>query len=181
MPNFSSELGAARDAPTNPAKTPSTAASRRSKVPRVTKAELLEFLREHRLAVEASVSAQGGPQAAVIGVVFGDQLEVFFDTVKSSRKYQNLQRDPRLALVVGWDLERACTVQLEGLADEPEGTELERLRARYFAVFPDGVARAQWPDIAYVRVRPTFLRFSDFRGDTPKIIEFDRVALAALG
>ena len=146
----------------------------------MTKAELLEFLRQHRLAVEASVSAEGGPQAAVVGVVVGDELEVFFDTLSSSRKYQNLKRDPRLALVIGWDLEQACTVQLEGLADEPKGAELERLKARYFAVFPDGVARAEWPGIAYVRVRPTFLRFSDFRGEAPKIVEFDQAALAAL-
>jgi hypothetical protein len=146
----------------------------------VTKAELLDFLRQHRLAVEASVSAERGPQAAVIGIAISDEFEVFFDTLSSSRKYQNLKRDPRLALVIGWDLEQACTVQLEGLADEPQGAELERLKASYFAVFPDGVARAEWPGIAYVRVRPTFLRFSDFRGQTPKIVEFDQTALAAL-
>lgn len=148
---------------------------------RVTRSELLEFLRQHLLAVEASIAAHGGgPQAAVVGIVIGDDFEVFFDTLKSSRKYQNLKRDPRLALVIGWDLEQARTVQFEGRADEPQGAELEALKARYFAAFPDGVARAAWPDIAYVRVRPSFLRFSDFRSEEPKIVEFDRTALAAL-
>ena len=137
-------------------------------------------MRQHKLAVQASVSAEGAPQAAVIGIVVGEELEVCFDTLSTSRKYANLRRDPRLALVLGWDLEQACTVQFEGLADEPQGPELDSLKARYFAAFPDGVERAGWPDITYVRVRPTFIRFSDFRGTAPKIIELDRAALASL-
>lgn len=138
-------------------------------------------MRGHKLAVQASISTAGAPQAAVVGIVVGDELEVFFDTLASSRKYRNLRRDPRLALVIGWDLEEACTLQFEGLADEPEGDELERLKQRYFASFPDGVARQALPDIAYVRVRPTFLRFNNFRGTEPKILELDRAALDALG
>lgn len=144
------------------------------------KSELLEFMRRHRLAVEASVTTAGAPQAAVVGVAISDEFEVFFDTLATSRKCANLRREPRLALVLGWDLEEGCTVQYEGLADEPQGPELERLKQLYFGVFPDGVERAAWPDITYVRVRPTFLRFSDFRGATPKIVEFDRAALATL-
>ena len=137
-------------------------------------------MRQHKLAVEASISAAGGPQAAVVGIVVGEQLEVFFDTLTTSRKCANLRRDPRLALVLGWDLDQACTVQFEGLADEPQGPALDSLKQRYFAAFPDGVERAGWPDITYVRVRPTFIRFSDFRGETPKIVELDQAALASL-
>jgi hypothetical protein len=147
----------------------------------VEKSELLEFMRRHRLAIEASVSVTGAPQAAVVGIVVGDELEVFFDTLRTSRKYENLRRDPRVALVLGWDLEQACTLQFEGLADEPQGTELESLKQRYFAAFPDGIARQAWPDIAYLRARPTFIRFSDFRAAAPKIVEFDRAALDVLG
>jgi hypothetical protein len=51
------------------------------------------------------------------------------------------------------------------------GTELERVKAAYFAVWPDGVARASWPGITYFRVRPSWIRFSDFNGATPQIIE----------
>lgn len=137
-------------------------------------------MRRQRLAVQASVAAAGGPQAAVVGVVVNDELEVFFDTLSTSRKYANLRRDPRAALVLGWDLEEGCTLQLEGVADEPGGTELARLKQLYFAAFPDGVARQAWPDIAYLRVRPTFIRFSDFRTTPPTIVEFDAPALATL-
>jgi pyridoxine/pyridoxamine 5'-phosphate oxidase len=127
----------------------------------MTRDELLSFLRRHRYAVQASARADGAPQAAVIGIAVSDQLEIVFDTLGGSRKGQNLRRDPRVALVIGWEDEQ--TVQVEGVADEPSGEELARLKAVYFARFPDGLEREQWADIAYFRVRPTWARYSDFR------------------
>lgn len=135
----------------------------------MTPREVVEFIRQQPWAVEASVSAHGAPQAAVIGVVVSDALELFFDTLASSRKCQNLRRDPRAAFVIGWD--DARTLQLEGIADEPSGVELERLKALYFARFPDGRAREAAGGIAYFRVRPEWARISDFRGQEPVIVE----------
>lgn len=87
----------------------------------MTRAELLTFLRRHRLTIQASVSASGAPQAAVVGFAVSDDLEIVFDTIGTTRKAQNLRRDPRVALVVGWDAEQ--TAQIEGVADEPQGAE----------------------------------------------------------
>ncbi len=140
------------------------------------KAELLAFLRRHRLCVQASVSAAGGPQAAVVGFAVTDELEIVFDTLGTSRKATNLRREPRVTIVVGWDDEQ--TVQIEGIADEPGGADLARLKAVYFEVFPDGVDRQAWKDIAYVRVRPTWLRYSDFRPGG-RVIELDEGELMA--
>jgi hypothetical protein len=61
---------------------------------------LLEFLRQHRLAVEASVSASGAAQAAVVGT------------------------------------------------------------------------RLSWPGLIYVRIRPTWIRYSNYNIDPPQIVEF---------
>lgn len=125
------------------------------------RSELLTFLRRHRYAVQSSTAADGAPQAAVVGIAVSDSLEIIFDTLRTTRKAQNLLRDPRIALVVGWDDEQ--TVQLQGVADEPTGAELQRLKAVYFARFPDGPERESWPDITYFRVRPSWARYSDFR------------------
>lgn len=138
------------------------------------RAELLTFLRRHRVAVEASVHPAGGPQAAVIGVAFTDRLEVVFDTVASTRKYTNLRADPRIALVVSSDDE---TAQIEGLADFPTGAELDHIRAAYFLVYPDGRDRLAWPGITHVRVRPTWIRFTSYRSDPPRIVTLDGPAL----
>jgi PPOX class probable F420-dependent enzyme len=135
----------------------------------MTRDELLAFLRAHRIAVEATVAADGAPQAAVIGYGVSDQLELVFDTVDDTRKCKNLRRDPRIALVIGWD--DAQTVQLQGVCDEPTGDELARIRQVYFAAYPDGVDRLAWPGITHVRVRITWARYSDFRGAAPRIVE----------
>jgi general stress protein 26 len=137
---------------------------------------LLAFLRKHRLCVQASVTAERSPQAAVVGYAVSDRLELIFDTLSSTRKHQNLRRDPRIAIVVGWDGEQ--TLQLEGLADEPSGADLVRLKQLYLAAFPDGVEREGWPGISYLRVRPHWARFSDF-GVGGSIVEFDRSQLVA--
>jgi hypothetical protein len=140
---------------------------------------LLEFLRGHRLAVQASVSAANGPQAAVVGCAVTDRFEIVFDTLESTRKARNLRQNNRLALVIGGLIpgdER--TVQYEGVADEPSGTELERLKKVYFAAYPDGPDRMTWAGLIYVRVRPTWIRYSDYSLNPPEIAEFRPEQLA---
>lgn len=136
----------------------------------MTRAELTVFVKRHRYAVQSSVAVTGAPQAAVVGIAVSDALEIVFDTLDSTRKCVNLRRDPRVALVIGWDEEQ--TAQVEGIADEPTGAELARLKAIYLARFPDGREREAWPGITYVRVRPRWIRYSDFRGGQARIVEF---------
>jgi general stress protein 26 len=135
--------------------------------------ELLAFMRKYRVGVEASVSAAGAAQAAVVGIAITDRFEIVFDTLASSRKMHNLRRNPHIALVIGGLADgEVRTVQYEGIADEPSGDELERLKAIYYEVYPDGPSRLAWPGLTYVRVRPSWIRYSDFSADPPQILEF---------
>lgn len=134
---------------------------------------LLEFMRQHRLAVQASISPWDCPQAAVIGFAVTNDFEIVFDTLDSTRKAQNLRRNPRLALVIGGlNAGDEQTVQYEGIADEPSGAELERLKGLYYGVYPDGPSRLNWPGLIYVRVRPTWIRYSNYSVNPPQIVEF---------
>jgi hypothetical protein len=134
-----------------------------------TRQQLVAFIRAHKWGVVASTGPAGAAQAAVVGIAVTDDLEVVFDTLASTRKAANLRSDPRIAVVIGWD--EAQTVQLEGVADEPAAAELARIQAVYFAAFADGPTRLAWPGITYFRVRPRWLRYSDFRGAEPQIHE----------
>jgi len=137
----------------------------------MTVSELLAFLRSQTLAVQTSVSPSGAPQAAVVAFVVTESFEIFFDTLDSTRKVHNLRRNPRVAFVIGGMLDGdERTVQYEGVADEPEGADLQRLKAVYFNRFPDGPARQSWPGLMYMRARPTWIRYSDFNA-TPRHIE----------
>jgi hypothetical protein len=50
------------------------------------------------------------------------------------------------------------------------------LKNVYFSFYPDGVDRQAWKDITYVRVRPTWARYSDFRpgGRVVEVEELER-------
>jgi len=147
----------------------------------MTRAELLAFVRGERHAALASVAADGTPQAAVVGIVVTDDLEIFFDTLASTRKAANLRARRQAALVIGgFEATATRTVQVEGVVDEPTGADLARLEQLYFERFADGPARQAWPGIIYMRVRPTWLRYSDFGAGPPLVVELDAAGLARL-
>ena len=131
--------------------------------------DVLRFLRQYKLAIVATSAADGAAQAAVVGFAVSDRLEIVFDTLESTRKHLNLRKDPRAALVIGWD--DARTAQIQGVADFPQGEELERMKNVYFEVYPDGRERLAWPGITHVRVRPDWVRFSDYTRDPARIVE----------
>jgi pyridoxamine 5'-phosphate oxidase-like protein len=126
----------------------------------VTHDQLLRFLQAQRLGVVASISPAGDPQSAVVGIAVTDMMEIVFDTLSTTRKCENLRRLPKVSIVTGWDQD--ITVQCDGVADEPSGDELERIKACYFGVYPDGVERQRWEGITYFRVRAVWIRYSDF-------------------
>ncbi|HUA86585.1 MAG TPA: pyridoxamine 5'-phosphate oxidase family protein [Bryobacteraceae bacterium] len=135
----------------------------------MTHADVFEFLRGRRLAAVSSVSREGAPESAVVGIAVTRDLEIVFDTVKTSRKYGNLIANPAAA-VVAWSGER--TVQYQGLTREPEGAELDRYREIYFETFPDGRDRLAWPGITHFVIRPTWIRYCDFSARPPVMEEF---------
>jgi len=139
----------------------------------MTSQKLLEFIRLHRLAVQTSVSAAAMPQAAIVGFAITNRFEIVFDTLETTRKAQNLRGNSQIALVIGgWIPGDERTVQYEGEADQPLGAELDQLKQVYFSVWPDGASRANWPGLIYLRVRPKWIRYSDYNQGPPEIIEF---------
>lgn len=124
------------------------------------------FVAKQPLAVQASTAGDGRPQAAVMAIVSNDRLEVFFETDVTTRKVQNLRRDPRIALVM-W--EGATTVQWEGVVDEPKAEELERWLAAFYARFPD--AQMRGASAVYFRARPTWVRYSPMVDGKPVQVE----------
>jgi general stress protein 26 len=134
----------------------------------MTKDELFAFIKRHKLAVLSTISPQGSPQSALVGIGVSANLEIIFDTVKTSRKYLNLSANPAAAFVVGCTGDE--TLQFEGTALEPTGHDLQRYQAIYFESYPDGPSRLSSPGICYFVVNPKWIRFSDY-GETPALIE----------
>ena len=122
--------------------------------------EIQKFIAASRYGVVATNAASGAPESAIVGAAATMALELVFDTVDSTRKIANLRRDPNVSAVIGFTDEG--TLQYEGVADEPAGEDLARIQHVYFEAFPDGPSRRDWAGITYVRVRPSWLKFTSY-------------------
>jgi pyridoxine/pyridoxamine 5'-phosphate oxidase len=133
------------------------------------KATLYSVMTRSRYGVISSIESGGTPQSALVGVAVTPDLEIVFDTLKTTRKYANLVAHPSCSFVLWWSGEQ--TVQLEGIAIEPQGAALDRYRDAYFDAWQDGPARLSWPGLVHLVVQPRWIRYSDFDQSPPLIEE----------
>ena len=131
--------------------------------------EVFRFMDSERLGVLTTATNSGQPEAALMGFAVTPELEIIFDTVRSSRKYPNLKANPRVAWVVGCTTE--VTVQYEGEAEELEGAALAKYKPIYFQKFLDGPARENWAGMTYFVVRPKWVRYCDYNPASRRIDE----------
>jgi len=130
---------------------------------------IYRFMSAQRYAVLSSVSPEGHPQAALIGIAVNAGLDIIFDTDLDSRKCRNLLEQERVALVAGWSDEK--TMQIEGKARLLDHRD-DALKETYFNAFPEGRARSLRPGVVHFCIRPHWFRYSDFGGAEPVIKEF---------
>jgi pyridoxine/pyridoxamine 5'-phosphate oxidase len=140
------------------------------------RAAIHAFISQQRYGVVSSIASNGTPQSALVGIASTSRLEIMFDTVKSSRKYPNLIQRPGCSLVIGWAGEQ--TLQMEGIAEEPQGAALKQFQDVYFAEWPECREHMSWPGIAYFVVHPHWIRYSDYDRKPPLIQEVAKEALA---
>lgn len=120
---------------------------------------VLNFIKQHKLCVIATVSENNAPEAAVLEFGETQDLELVFDTFKNSRKYKNLQKNSKIAVVIGWG--QNITVQYEGEASEVLPTEIERYILAYTKKNPEVEKWSKMKDITYFKIIPKWLRYTD--------------------
>ena len=129
---------------------------------------IYEFLIQQKLAVISSINAKDKPESALVGIAVSANFEIIFDTINTSRKYQNILDHPNVAVLIGWDDE--VTLQYEGQA-EILGNDNEALILKeiYFIAYPDGRGRAEtWPGLVHIKISPKWMRYSNF--NEPQLI-----------
>jgi pyridoxine/pyridoxamine 5'-phosphate oxidase len=133
------------------------------------KSALYAVMKRSRYGVVSSIAANGSSQSALVGIAVTPELEIVFDTLKTTRKYANLVARPSCSFVLWWSGEQ--TVQVEGIAFEPHAEALQGYREAYFAAWPDGRARVAWPGLVHLVVQPRWIRSSDYDQSPPFIEE----------
>lgn len=139
------------------------------------KDEIITFLKEKspKLCVMASSSSDGKPECAVMGYAVLDDLTLVLCTDKTSRKWNNLKANPRVACIFGWSFEE-LNVQYEGTTELIESGEMfDKAKETYFEVHPEALEFKELPETVYLKISPLWLRLSDYSVAPPRIEEFN--------
>lgn len=123
-------------------------------------AQFAAYIGEMHAGVIATANREEGPESAFINLAVMPDMAIVFETLITSRKYRNLQRDPRASLVIGG--KGKTTLQIEGLVDEPTETLLDDVIQVYYDACPQNLSHRNWPGLTYMRLRPRWLRYSDY-------------------
>lgn len=121
---------------------------------------ILDFIKKHKICVLSTIS-QNKSESAVIEFGETEDLELIFDTFNTYRKYQNIQKNHNVSVVIGWD--KNITVQYEGQAIELLGKELDKYKKIYFAKNPNAQRWEKFTETKHFKVVPTWIRYSDLR------------------
>jgi pyridoxine/pyridoxamine 5'-phosphate oxidase len=122
--------------------------------------QILSFLHTQTLTVIGTVGPDAKPESAVIAFAETENLELIFGTPNSTRKYKNLQTNPNVAFVIGWDETTRTTVQYEGVAKELVGDEAKQYAEAMAAKNPASRKFMSRPDQRYFLVKPTWIRYT---------------------
>lgn len=118
-----------------------------------------DFIKEHNIAVISTVTHDFLPESAVMGIYPGENFEIFFGTLKDSRKYQNLIKNPRVALVIGWDQGR--TIQYEGEVVEISGDALKEFEKTSMATMPTAAKYTSDQNAAFFKIIPKWIKYTN--------------------
>lgn len=131
---------------------------------------LRELLGGQKLAV-LSTHNGGQPYASLVAFALSDDLEsLYFVTPRTTRKFSNLQRDCRMALLITsssnkeTDFHEAMAVTIVGSAGEISGPEKETALNRYLERHPYLEEFARSPTCAFVKVNArTYILVKNFQ------------------
>ncbi len=139
----------------------------------ISKQDALKFLKEKQLAVVSTASSTGKPEAATVIYFIDDDFNFYFVTRRNTRKFENLQSNSNVAIVVGTEL-LPVTVQIGGTAELVSGGEGELLMAEiikrpqiqslYFGPF----LQLKGIDFAAFKVKINWLRWLSVDPETGK-------------
>jgi hypothetical protein len=130
-------------------------------------ADIAAFVRHEGRAIVATVTPDGEPEAALVGITALDDGTLIFNVLPWARKLVNLRANMRVAVVTG--TVGPLSVQFEGPAVITEGESAERYAAEFERLVPGSKSRYEGYEV--VVVRPDWLRVYDVSHKPPLVIE----------
>lgn len=129
------------------------------------------------------MSEQNKPESAAVYYTFDENLNIYFATKDSTRKYKNILKNENVAFVVTSE-NPPQTLQLEGMASAHSNVEDQKhlfqelvglASAKHFSA---PVNQQPAGCLEFVKITPTWIRFGNFEvrkhGDTFEEIEMSK-------
>ncbi len=124
-------------------------------------------LEASRLGVVSTVSAENKPESALVYFAFDENLNIYFATKDSSRKYKNILQNKNVAFVMA-TVNPPQTLQLEGVASVHNNIEDQKhlfqelvglASSKHFSA-----PISQQPDggLQFIKISPTWVQFGNF-------------------
>lgn len=138
--------------------------------------EILAAANEVNFATIATIGETGAPQAVTVEFgLCGDKI--IFDTFKDSRKFANIAKDNRVALVMmpGEDV----SIDVEGRAELLEGEALTNAQEAYFEKVPKARKWANLPNVVFFAVTVEWARCTDVSVSPWKVAIYQRNELTS--
>lgn len=139
---------------------------------------VVEFLKNNATAV-VSTCVKNQPEAATVFYVIDDELNLYFVTRRSSRKFKNLSSNNKVAVVVGTDAQNPTTVQMEGEASY--SVNLPAIAKLFKVVWKEKklnnpLLYLKGLDFSIFKVKPKWMRFMHLEEDCE---QYHEIALKA--
>jgi len=131
------------------------------------RAAIAAYVREEGRAVVATVTPDGEPESALVGITALDDGTLLFNVVPWARKLGNLEANGRVAVVVG--TAGPMSIQCEGPAVITKGEDAEHYAAEFERIMPGSKSRYEGYEV--VVVRPEWLRVYDVSHRPPLVVE----------
>jgi uncharacterized pyridoxamine 5'-phosphate oxidase family protein len=122
--------------------------------------EALSFLVNHDAGVLATLSPASEPRARLVYYTCDDAFNVYFMTLKNTRKVSDVAANPHAAFVVS-EMDVPRTLQIEGTVEDPLLVDfMHRLMSHTAYNIP--ISHFDASEFTFFRLTPTWVRWGDF-------------------
>ena len=126
--------------------------------------KIVDFLNSERVAVLATMLADGTPYTSAMHFIYHDGA-LYFSTQPTSRKVKDLNGITKASVTAGFSEKDWVTVQLDGTLEKSElATEL------HLAKYPEDAKHIGGEAVVF-KFTPTWWRYSDFKTKPATFIE----------
>lgn len=124
-------------------------------------------LQKSRFGTISTINKDGGPESAFVYFAFDENLNIYFATKDTSRKYKNILQNDRVSFAVATE-NPPQTLQLEGTASVHNDIEdqkhlfqelIELASSKHFST---PISQQATGGLQFVKITPAWIRFGNF-------------------